>query len=80
MPVPPIYTRRPAKKARTPELDDAESQQYSPYPRFSRCSAGPTPRVGLCSRGFQAIAAICSVKQGTLQRCNLCLARDDLLR
>ena len=41
MPVAPIYTRKPAKKARTPELDDAESQQYSPYPRFSRCAAGP---------------------------------------
>ena len=38
MPVRPIYTRVPAKKLRTPELDDAESQQYSPYPRFSRCA------------------------------------------
>ncbi len=38
MPVQPIYTRVPAKKLRTPELDDAESQQYSPYPRFSRCA------------------------------------------
>ena len=36
MPVQPIYTRKPAKTQRTPELDDAESQQYSPYPRFSR--------------------------------------------
>lgn len=38
MPVQPIYTRMPPKKLRTPELDDAESQQYSPYPRFSRCA------------------------------------------
>ena len=36
IPVAPVYTKRPAKKLRTPELDDAESQQYSPYPRFSR--------------------------------------------
>ena len=34
----PIYTSRAAQKTRTPELDDAESQQYSPYPRFSRCA------------------------------------------
>ena len=36
----PIYTSRAARKTRTPELDDAESQQYSPYPRFSRCASG----------------------------------------
>ncbi len=41
MPVAPIYTRKSVKKARTPELDDAESQQYSPYPRFSRCADEP---------------------------------------
>ena len=39
LPVQPIYTRIPAKRLRaTPEQEDAESQQYSPYPRFSRCS------------------------------------------
>ena len=35
----PIYTSRAVRKTRTPELDDAESQQYSPYPRFSRCAS-----------------------------------------
>ena len=36
----PGYISRAAKKTRAPELDDAESQQYSPYPRFSRCASG----------------------------------------
>ena len=35
----PIYISRAARKTRTPELEDAESQQYSPYPRFSRCAS-----------------------------------------
>ena len=53
MPVQPVYTRVPAKKLRTPELDDAESQQYSPYPRFSRCAALLT----FLSAGLQAARA-----------------------